>query len=429
MSSSSKLDYLSKYRSSNDENENDAADTTKKRKKSKKRKKHSKADRVTVQDYDENEDDGAGAGDAFGADNQDVEDTEDAPVVVPVSQGMLQPETAASSSRGFEAVSGSKSQRRRRYDSDDDDESEKGKSTSTDKKRRTRHDSEDDNESVEAASRPRRRTRHDSSDEEKPNTKREQASSKRRRYDSSDDEEKPRRARNDSEKDKATARRERHDSSEEDKGAGKRRKRHDSSEEDDNKEKMSSGHSAGLQTGQTFSVSEGKIQAKKKQAAQVMVDKYGMGDTVYRDESGKQTDAPKDKNSRRKLTNQEQVALNTGRVQREKLQSKQQEWADLQQSAFARHADDVGLEDDRKNVLREGDPMAAKAAKKQAAARGKQRPVYKGPAPKPNRFGIRPGFRWDGVDRANNFEDKILARKFNAQHRQEKAHRWSTADM
>lgn len=160
-----------------------------------------------------------------------------------------------------------------------------------------------------------------------------------------------------------------------------------------------------------------------------MVDKYGMGDTVYRDEAGKQTDKPKDK-SRPKLTAEEQQALNTGRVQKEQQAAKQQEWATIRESTFARHADDVGLEDDRRNDIRAGDPMAVQAAKKKATrADGKQRPVYKGPPPKPNRFGIRPGFRWDGVDRGNGFEDKILEKTFSSQIQKEKAHRWSTSDM
>ena len=77
--------------------------------------------------------------------------------------------------------------------------------------------------------------------------------------------------------------------------------------------------------------------------------------------------------------------------------------------------------------------MADRAAKKQAkvlAASGvPQRPVYKGPPPKPNRYGIQPGYRWDGIDRGNNFEDKILAQKYSAQHAKEQAYRHSSADM
>lgn len=267
---------------------------------------------------------------------------------------------------------------------------------------------------------PKRRQRHDSSDDQEPRADR---VTSRRRHDSSSGEDAPKRRG-----------RRRYDSDDEDdKHATKQRRRYDSDNDSlvDPGERMSSGHRAGLQSGGDFSKKEAKIQAKHKASTAAEIDRHGVGETVYRDAQGRKVDQPVGKQQRRELDPAEQAALNTGRVQKEQELTRAQEMARIQASEFARTDDDDELERMRKETIRAGDPMAARAVQKVAKSTGSgpSRPVYKGPPPKPNRYGIRPGFRWDGVDRGNGFEDKLLGQQFSRQHQKEQAYRYSSADM
>ncbi|KAF7989854.1 hypothetical protein HCN44_008528 [Aphidius gifuensis] len=97
---------------------------------------------------------------------------------------------------------------------------------------------------------------------------------------------------------------------------------------------------------------------------------------------------------------------------------------------MAKYADDADLDAHQRNILHAKDPMLEYVKEKQIKEGKRQpdKPTFQG-SYMPNRFGIRPGCRWDGVDRSNGYEK----RWFNARNArtavEEEAYKWSIADM
>ncbi|XP_064471187.1 LOW QUALITY PROTEIN: BUD13 homolog [Ornithodoros turicata] len=118
-----------------------------------------------------------------------------------------------------------------------------------------------------------------------------------------------------------------------------------------------------------------------------------------------------------------------GVVQQEQQEKQLEEHLYEMSKPFSRYEGDADLEKHLKEQDRAGDPMLKYIKKKKASATENTRPRYNGPEPPPNRFGIWPGYRWDGVDRSNGFEKRLVEQKNSSKANEEEAYKWSVEDM
>ncbi|KAG9048193.1 Pre-mRNA-splicing factor cwc26 [Tulasnella sp. UAMH 9824] len=178
---------------------------------------------------------------------------------------------------------------------------------------------------------------------------------------------------------------------------------------------------------------------KKKKKSKRKDDDYGedeQGETVYRDASGRkiQVESAEDIAARqaeeereKREKEREKKEWQKGLIQREQAESRRREEEKERTRNVARHADDKELNESQRAEERWNDPAAAFLTKKEK--KGPKRPEYKGPPPPPNRFGIKPGYRWDGVDRSNGFEKKYFQTINEKGRTKLEAYQWSVDDM
>lgn len=75
------------------------------------------------------------------------------------------------------------------------------------------------------------------------------------------------------------------------------------------------------------------------------------------------------------------------------------------------------------------DPMLEYFREREREKQGNKGPqIYRKQYP-PNRYNIRPGFRWDGVDRSNGYEAKLMEREAKKKSSEEESFRLATRDM
>jgi len=167
--------------------------------------------------------------------------------------------------------------------------------------------------------------------------------------------------------------------------------------------------------------------------------------TVVRDYKGRQIDQEKELN---KLKEQREKENNkTLEWGRGLVQDRQREYSKLEQEReskkpFARRRDDEDMNAMLVQQERWGDPLLQMKAKDESTSNKNtsddkkipekkkrvERPLYKG-EPFRNRFAIKPGYRWDGIDRSNGWEEKISLHQNSKKLNVHTAYKWSSEDM
>ena len=96
-----------------------------------------------------------------------------------------------------------------------------------------------------------------------------------------------------------------------------------------------------------------------------------------------------------------------GAVQKETKAEELTQRGKMRLFAFAWTIGDVEMEEWKKKVVRDGDPMAS--TRGGGGGKRNRRKVYSGSFWKLNWYSILPGYLWDGIDWGNGFEDLVLA--------------------
>lgn len=185
---------------------------------------------------------------------------------------------------------------------------------------------------------------------------------------------------------------------------------------EDSGRQMESGAHAGLQTAEQVTAQlKRKQEAEHKRFLAEGMERSGKGsETIYRDASGRIINVAMKRAEARKKADEEaakaiaQTEAQKGDVQRAERARRKEAVKEAKFMPLARYVDDVELNEELKEKDRWNDPAAQflRKTKKEKSVTGK--PFYSGPF-MPNRYGIRPGHKWDGVDRGNGFEKEYFA--------------------
>jgi len=169
--------------------------------------------------------------------------------------------------------------------------------------------------------------------------------------------------------------------------------------------------------------------------------------TVYRGKDGKKVVASDMMKQQMMLNGElpaeqkeaEELDWRMGKAQKEEAQRKHDRLVLARKMPLNQYADDPALEAHLKARERKDDPMLAYMRKRQQKQGGggeglkkkKVKPIYTGAPAAPTRHGtkIKPGYRWDGVDRSNGFEQRLLSRLHTRKSRSHANYQYSVRNM
>ncbi|XP_074832939.1 BUD13 homolog isoform X2 [Carettochelys insculpta] len=206
--------------------------------------------------------------------------------------------------------------------------------------------------------------------------------------------------------------------------------------EDQKASQMLSGGKAGLVSASLLRKEQQELRRHDKNNKH-LEDESQNAETVFRDKSGRRRDLTQERLEQQKKVEAKSerdelyAKWGKGLAQSRQQQQNVEDAVKEMQKPLARYIDDKDLDQMLREQEREGDPMANFIRKRKAkeSKEKKEKPRYNGPAPPLNRFNIWPGYRWDGVDRSNGFEQKRFARLASKKAVQELAYKWSVEDM
>ena len=196
-------------------------------------------------------------------------------------------------------------------------------------------------------------------------------------------------------------------------------------------QKMDSGAHAGLQSAASVAAQLAHRNAEERRRYAEAGDEASgkHQETIYRDASGRIINIAMHRAELRKKIEEEaakaqaHIDAQKGEVQKNQMRQNKERLEEAKYLPVARYADDEQLNDELKEQDRWNDPAMGFLTKKREGKSVTGKPLYKGPAA-PNRYGIRPGHRWDGVDRSNGFEKEWFAARNKKANMRELEYAW-----